>query len=124
MQAITQPSQWASDTEVAEQFNITTKQLRAMSARGDFPAPLKFGRALRYSRVAIQSWLAAQAGAAVQEMEKPTNSQKTVAGTLGKGAAVLAAKALLCIVLGVLLGAILQQAGFAPTYCGKGCSDV
>lgn len=57
-------------------------------------------------------------------MKKPTNSQKTVAGTLGKGVAILAAKALLCIALGVLLGSILQQAGFAPTYCGKGCSDV
>lgn len=57
-------------------------------------------------------------------MKKPTNSQKTVAGTLGKGVTILAAKALLCIALGVLLGSILQQAGFAPTYCGKGCSDV
>lgn len=40
MQATQQPTEWASDAEIAAQFNLTTAQLRDASLRGEFPAPL------------------------------------------------------------------------------------
>lgn len=71
MQATQQPTEWASDAEIAAQFSLTTAQLRDASRRGEFPAPIKFGRAHRYHRPTVQAWVQAQtagAGAAVQEV--------------------------------------------------------
>lgn len=56
---------WQSDSEVAAELAVTPQQLRAASARGEFPKPLKIGRAWRYSRAAVAAWLSAQSAPAI-----------------------------------------------------------
>jgi predicted DNA-binding transcriptional regulator AlpA len=56
---------WQSDTELAAELGVTPDQLNAAAKRGEFPKPLKIGRAVRYNRAAVAAWLSAQSAPAI-----------------------------------------------------------
>jgi len=47
-------------TEIAAFLGCTPKHIRKLSERGEFPKPVKAGRLLRWSRQAVERWLAQQ----------------------------------------------------------------
>ena len=44
--------------EVADLFRISTRTVRRLSERGEFPKPVKLGALVRWSRVSIDNWVA------------------------------------------------------------------
>lgn len=46
--------------EIAAYVGCSPKHIRKLSERGEFPKPVKAGRLLRWSRQAVERWLAQQ----------------------------------------------------------------
>jgi len=48
---------------VAKRLSVSERQIWKLLAKGEFPKPIRLGRAVRWSRQTIDEWLAQQAEA-------------------------------------------------------------
>lgn len=52
------PPDTHTTSDLAKRLKLSERQLRRMAAAGTLPAPVKFGRVTRWTRVSIDDWLA------------------------------------------------------------------
>lgn len=62
--ATASPAGYWTDKRTAAFFGLHPKTLKRMAARGDFPKPLHFGRAVRYCAADVMAWVEKQKAAA------------------------------------------------------------
>jgi excisionase family DNA binding protein len=46
--------------DVARRLRVSEQHVRNLVARGEFPAPVRLGRVLRFERAAVEQWLREQ----------------------------------------------------------------
>ena len=54
--ATASPAGYWTDMRTAAFFGLHPKTLKRMAARGDFPKPLHFGRAIRFCVADVMAW--------------------------------------------------------------------
>lgn len=57
--------------ELASELRVTCQALSAMAMRGEGPTFVKVGRAVRYRRVDVESWLAGRTRCSQSTVEDP-----------------------------------------------------